>query len=176
MFKVTLLAALSLMLMACDSSSSNTHLQDSNSAVGVQASSTEQLTVYKSPTCGCCGKWLDHLAQSGVPNVGQNSDSMSAIKAELGIQPQYQSCHTGVSKDGYVFEGHVPAKYIKQFLENPPENALGLSVPAMPLGSPGMEVPDGNGGTKFMPYKVILLMKGGDAKVFADVPSYASQF
>jgi len=176
MYKATLIATLSLVLMACDTSSTPTQLLDSQNSKAVQTASTEQLTVYKSPTCGCCGKWLDHLAQSGVPNVGQNSDSMSVIKAELGIQPQYQSCHTGVSKDGFIFEGHVPAKYVKQFLENPPENALGLSVPAMPLGSPGMEVPDGNGGTKFMPYKVILLMKGGEAKVFADVPSYASQF
>lgn len=134
------------------------------------------LTVFKTPTCGCCTKWLDHLAQSGIPNHGENLSSLAQLKSDKKIQPKYRSCHTGVSKNGYVFEGHVPAKYIKQFLDNPPDNAIGLSVPAMPIGSPGMEVDDGHGGSKFMPYQVLLLKQDGTAEIYADVTRYSSQF
>ena len=84
---------------------------------------------------------------------------------------RYGSCHTGVSKDGFVFEGHVPARYIIQFLNNPPADARGLTVPAMPLGSPGMEYND-----QFAPYEVLLLKKDGSVEVYAAVESYEQQF
>lgn len=136
----------------------------------------ESLTVYKSPTCGCCSKWQDHLTESGIPNVGENTKLLGDLKTELGIQSQYRSCHTGVSKDGYVFEGHVPAKFIQQFLQQPPANAIGLAVPAMPIGSPGMEVDNGQSGTKFMAYRVLLLKNDGSTEVYASVTDYEQQF
>jgi hypothetical protein len=80
------------------------------------------------------------------------------------IKPEYRSCHTGVSSNGYIFEGHVPSKYVTQFLSEDHPSAIGLSVPGMPLGSPGMEV-----GDRFMPYKVLILYKDGTSKVYADV-------
>lgn len=148
-------------------------------ACGSEASKekvAESLTVYKSPTCGCCSKWQDHLTESGIVNVGQNTKLLGDLKTELGIQPQYRSCHTGVSKDGYVFEGHVPAKFIDQFLQQPPANAIGLAVPAMPIGSPGMEVDNGQGGSKFMAYRVLLLKSDGSTEVYASITDYEQQF
>jgi hypothetical protein len=96
---------------------------------------------------------------------------MSEIKSQYGIETRYRSCHTAVHADGYAFEGHVPAKFIKQFLASAPKGAIGLSVPAMPLGSPGMEVDE-----RFQAYKVLLLKKDGSYTVFAEVNSYEAQF
>ena len=81
-----------------------------------------------------------------------------------------RSCHTVVTTDGYVFEDHVPAKYMAQFLENPPVQALGLAVPGMPVGSPGMEYQN-----KFMPYQVMQLNKDGTTQVYADIESVEQQ-
>ena len=77
---------------------------------------------------------------------------------------EYRSCHTGVSEDGYIFEGHIPSQYIAQFLSEDHPNAIGLSVPGMPVGSPGMEI-----GNRFMPYDVLILYKDGTSRVFAEV-------
>lgn len=129
------------------------------------------LDVYKSPTCGCCTKWMDHLAEQGFTSTGHNTDQLGALKTELGVPTRYGSCHTGVSEHGFIFEGHVPARYISQFLDNPPAGALGLTVPAMPVGSPGMEYKD-----QFMPYDVLLLKKDGSVEVYAAVKSYEQQF
>lgn len=129
------------------------------------------LDVYKSPTCGCCTKWVDHIQLDGFSaNIHHPSD-LNAIKNKYGIAPKYQSCHTAVSSQGYVFEGHIPSRFINQFLENPPNDALGLSVPAMPMGSPGMEV-----GGRFMPYQVLLLKEDGSTEVFAIVDSAEEQY
>ncbi len=129
------------------------------------------LQVYKSPTCSCCEKWLDHLEQQSFISKAHNQASLSAFKTDKGIAPQYRSCHTAVSKEGYVFEGHVPAKFIHQFLASPPKNAIGLAVPGMPVGSPGMEV-----GDKFMPYQVILLKADSSYEVYAELNNYQEQF
>jgi hypothetical protein len=129
------------------------------------------LDVYKSPTCGCCTKWMDHLAENGFTSTGHHPDDLSDLKRELGVPVRYGSCHTGVSKNGYLFEGHVPARYITQFLDDPPTGALGLTVPAMPVGSPGMEYKN-----QFMPYQVLLLKKDGSVEVYASVESYKQQF
>ena len=121
------------------------------------------LEIYKSPTCSCCEKWIDHIDQYGFVSKAHNQHDLSAFKSNKGISPQYRSCHTAVSKDGYVFEGHVPAKFIHQFLANPPANTIGLAVPAMPVGTPGMEV-----GDRFMPYQVILLNTDGSYDIYND--------
>jgi len=131
----------------------------------------DQLTVYKSPTCGCCKVWINHLEEYGFEATTEHPADLDGVKRRLGITSQTASCHTGVSSQGYVFEGHVPAKYIKTFIENPPENAIGLSVPAMPLGSPGMEMED-----RFHPYKVIQMNKDGTMQVYASVDEQAQQY
>ena len=130
------------------------------------------LEVYKSPTCGCCKKWISHVDGNGFQSYVHNRSDISVIKDKRGIEPRYRSCHTAISKDGYVFEGHVPAKFIQQFLkEKQDSDVIGLSVPAMPLGSPGMEV-----GDKFHPYKILLLKSDGSYDIYASVQSYEEQF
>lgn len=130
------------------------------------------LDVYKSPTCGCCKKWISHINDNGFESKVHSSQNFSVIKGEKGIAPRYRSCHTAISTDGYVFEGHVPAKFIKQFMkEIQADDVIGLSVPAMPVGTPGMEV-----GDKFKPYRVLLLKSDGTYDIFATVQSYEEQF
>lgn len=129
------------------------------------------LFVYKTPTCGCCKKWISHITEQGIVAYSKDYISIDFIKSKYGIKPNHRSCHTAVTKDGFAFEGHVPAKYIQQFLSEQHPNAIGLSVPAMPLGSPGMEV-----GDRFMPYKILLLKKDGTGEVYAYVNTYEEQF
>lgn len=124
------------------------------------------MDVYKSPTCQCCEKWIDHVHAQGFRTSVLHPADLDGTKDKLGVLPAYRSCHTAVTKDGYVFEGHVPAKFIRQFLAEKPEGAIGLSVPGMPAGSPGMEV-----GDTFMPYEVLLLKMDGSASRYAFVGS-----
>ena len=130
-----------------------------------------ELLVFKSPTCGCCKKWMSHMEQQGFVTYGRDMENVGQVKAKLGIKPNFRSCHTAITRSGFAFEGHVPAKFVKQFLAETHDNAIGLSVPAMPVGSPGMEVDD-----KFMPYKVLILFSDGSSKVYADVNTYQEQF
>ena len=133
-----------------------------------QGSSSSQnkfsLLVHKTPTCGCCKKWVKHLEANNFSTMIKDHQNLQKVKEQHSIKPKYQSCHTAVSQDGYVFEGHIPSKFIKQFLANPEANAIGLSVPGMPLGSPGMEVEG-----RFMPYDVLVLFQDGSSKVYAEV-------
>ena len=96
---------------------------------------------HKSPYCGCCTDWTVHMQEAGFTVTEKLHDNMNAVKQKLGVTPELASCHTA-EIDGYVFEGHIPADDIKAFLENPPRNAVGLAVPGMPVGSPGMEYGD----------------------------------
>ena len=98
------------------------------------------LTVHKTPFCGCCKKWIKHARGAGINVIEKDHQNLNAIKSEYKINPKHQSCHTSISKDGYIFEGHIHADVIKKYLENPSENSKGLSVPGMPIGSPGMEM------------------------------------
>lgn len=100
------------------------------------------LTVYKDANCGCCEKWLTHISERGFSVSAHNINNLYEFKQSKGIPASMQSCHTAVSSQGYVFEGHVPAKFISRFLATPPKDAIGLTVPAMPVGSPGMEYQD----------------------------------
>lgn len=129
------------------------------------------LDVYKSPTCGCCGKWVSHIEEKGFEVEVHNHNSLDPVKKKLGIPSHLQSCHTGVSESGYFFEGHIPAKYITQFLSKPTEGAVGLAVPGMPAGSPGMEM-----GDQFSPYEILLVKSDGSTEVFARVSRYEEQF
>ena len=122
------------------------------------------LLVHKTPTCGCCKKWVKHLEANNFSTMIKDHQNLQKVKEQHSIKPKYQSCHTAVSQDGYVFEGHIPSKFIKQFLANPEADAIGLTVPGMPLGSPGMEVEG-----RFTPYDVLVLYKDGSSKVYAEV-------
>ncbi len=138
---------------------------------GAPAASTVELALYKSPSCGCCSSWMEHAQQYGFSAAVHHSDDLAGIKQQLGVAPPYRSCHTAVSPEGYLFEGHVPAKLIQQFLNNPPSDALGLAVPGMPLGSPGMEM-----GEQFTPYPVLLLKKGGGHELYAQITDPSMQY
>ncbi|QIL90258.1 DUF411 domain-containing protein [Microbulbifer sp. SH-1] len=134
------------------------------------SSETIALTTYKSATCGCCKLWVEHAGEQGFTVDARDVDDLNGIKERFRIAPEYQSCHTSVSENDYVFEGHVPAKYIRQFLQNPPANARGLAVPAMPLGSPGMEV-----GDRFTAYDILLLQSDGSHRVYARIDNPQQQ-
>jgi hypothetical protein len=132
------------------------------SASAAQAASPA-IEVWKSPNCGCCQKWADHLTENGFAVTAKNTTQgmLNRIKSQAGIGPKLASCHTALI-DGYAIEGHVPAGDIKRLLEERPD-AVGLTVPDMPLGSPGMEQPDG----KTEPFDVLLVKKDGSTEIFA---------
>jgi hypothetical protein len=117
------------------------------------------ITVYKSPTCGCCNKWVTHLQDNGFEVEAINRKDMNGIKSEAGIPHQLASCHTAII-DGYVIEGHVPAANIKRLLKERPDVA-GLAVPGMPMGSPGME------GKRQDKYDVLTFTRSGDTAIFS---------
>ncbi|MGB5834075.1 MAG: DUF411 domain-containing protein [Thiohalocapsa sp.] len=128
-------------------------------ASNVVAAAEPIVTVYKSPTCGCCSKWIKHLEHSGFEVASVDLNDLQQIKDMAGIAPEQASCHTARVGD-YVIEGHVPVGDIRRLLnERPP--ARGLTVPGMPLGSPGMEAPNPQ------TYQVLLIGEDGDTSVFA---------
>jgi hypothetical protein len=117
--------------------------------------------VWKDPNCGCCKDWVAHLEQAGFRTQTIESGNV-AVRARLGMPQKFGSCHTALV-DGYVIEGHVPAREVVRLLRQRPQ-ALGLSVPGMPVGSPGMDGP-AYGGRKD-PYDVLLVAKDGSATVY----------
>ncbi|MDN3441750.1 DUF411 domain-containing protein [Psychrobacter sp. APC 3279] len=128
------------------------------------------VTVYKDANCGCCKEWVGYAEGHGLNATAQNVEDVSLFKERYSVPQQMRSCHTTVTTDGYVFEGHVPAKYMAQFLKSPPSDAIGLAVPSMPVGSPGMEYQD-----KFMPYKVMQINKDGSIAIYATIDSPQQQ-
>ena len=135
-----------------------------------QASNPSSYNLYKSETCGCCEEWMEHMSDKGYHALIHHPESLTAVKSSLGIDAEYQSCHTAVFENGYVVEGHVPARFVKQFMAAPPDGALGLAVPGMPVGSPGMDM-----GDRFIPYEIYLLKKDGSAELYASVESADQQ-
>ena len=117
------------------------------------------IVVYKSPTCDCCGKWVEHMEKAGFSVDVENMHDVAPIKREFGVPGRMQSCHTAKVGD-YFVEGHVPADLVERLLADKPD-IKGLTVPGMPMGSPGME------GPRKDPYKVIAIGKDGRARVYA---------
>jgi hypothetical protein len=117
--------------------------------------------VYKDPSCGCCAKWVDHLKQQGFNTQTTEVADIDAVKNDNRVPQKARSCHTAVV-DGYVLEGHVPAADVQRMLKERPAGVIGLAVPGMPVGSPGMEV-----GTRVQPYDVLAFDKDGKTQVFA---------
>lgn len=124
------------------------------------ASATPVIDVYKSPACGCCNKWIDHLKANGFTVRRHDTDNVEQHKDRLGVPSGYGACHTA-EIGGYLIEGHVPARDIKRLLREKPR-ARGLAVPAMPLGSPGMEA-----GNRRDPYDVFLVSRNGSTRTYA---------
>ena len=117
-----------------------------------------EITVYKTPTCGCCGKWVAHLENNGFKVNAINKNDLSSLKQQLGIAPSLQACHT--AKIGnYFVEGHVPASDIKKMLASKPD-IQGITVPGMPMGSPGME------GSRKDNYNVLAINKNNSVTIF----------
>jgi hypothetical protein len=123
-----------------------------------------KVRVYKNPGCECCTAWVGHLKTAGFSVEVTETEDTAGVRKRLGIPERLASCHTGVV-DGYALEGHVPAADVKRLLAAKPQ-AVGLAVPGMPIGSPGMEY----GGRK-EPYKVLLVDRGGRETVFASYPA-----
>ena len=117
--------------------------------------------VHKSPTCGCCGLWVDHLKEAGFQVEVRNSEDVMPVKQRLGVPYGKGSCHTAEIAD-YFIEGHVPAEDIKRLLAEKPD-AKGLVLPGMPMGSPGMEGPEGTA----RPYTVELVARDGTTSSFS---------
>ncbi len=125
------------------------------------AATAGRVEVWKDPNCGCCGDWIAHMQRNGF-QVQVHQDAGGTMRRRLGVPQQFASCHT--AKIGrYWLEGHVPAAEVRRLLREQPD-ALGLAVPGMPIGSPGM---DGAayGGRK-MPYQVLLVKRDGSSSVF----------
>lgn len=119
------------------------------------------IQVWKGPSCGCCKDWIVHLEANGFQAQVNDAGNTDA-RERLGVNIKYGSCHTALV-EGYAIEGHVPAREIKRLLQERPQ-AVGLAVPAMPIGSPGMDGPAY--GKRKDPYDVLLLSKDGSARVY----------
>jgi len=124
------------------------------------AANAASMTVMKSPSCGCCSKWVEHVRAHGFEVKVVNVDDIMAVKAKAGIPQKMASCHTTMA-GGYVIEGHVPASDIKKLLAQKPK-AKGIAVPGMPIGSPGMEHGDHR-----QPYQTLLIKADGSTSIFA---------
>ncbi len=125
------------------------------------AGGSQTITLYQSPTCGCCGDWADQMAAQGFRIDNNPTLNMAAVFAEHGIPPEFQSCHLAVV-GGYVVVGHVPPAEVIRLLESV-EPVKGLTAPGMPVGSPGMEMPDG----RTEPYQVLVLDRNGGVRPLA---------
>ena len=125
-------------------------------AMPAVAASLPPVTVYKSPTCGCCAKWAAHMRANGFQVTAIDRDDLDAIKQARGVPADLQSCHTAIV-GGYTIEGHVPASDVMALLSTKPV-AFGLAVPGMPVGSPGMEM-----GDRKDPYAVMIFGDKGRA-------------
>lgn len=129
----------------------------------VAASPKDHITVWKTPNCGCCSEWVSHLRSNGFDVVTHDVKDTAPVRKKLGLVEKYGSCHTGLLGE-YVLEGHVPAKEIRRLLREKP-TALGLAVPGMPAGSPGMEM----GNTRDA-YDVLLVLHDGNSRVYQSYP------
>jgi hypothetical protein len=119
---------------------------------------TPEVTVFKTKTCGCCAKWVEHMRSNGFKAIVNDVPSTAEYRHKYGVPAKLQSCHTAVVS-GYTFEGHVPASDIQRFLKEKPKSNV-LAVPGMPAGSPGME------GDRRDAYSVLRFEKDGGVSIY----------
>lgn len=150
-------------LTGCDTANAERSEAGGNVALaGVAGQNLPVVTVYKNPSCACCGEWVEHLEQNGFQTeVEEAGYNLMQIKAEHGVAPHLSSCHTAVVGD-YVIEGHVPADVLAQLLRDRPD-IRGLAVPGMPAGVPGM--PDA--GPNRDPYEILAIQQDGSTQLYA---------
>jgi len=129
-------------------------------AIAMDAPVPIPMTIYLSPTCGCCEGWVEHIATKGFEVTLEHRENMTPVKTEFGVRPEHSSCHTAIV-NGYVVEGHVPGDVVRRFLAEAPA-VRGLTVPGMPIGSPGMEV-----GDAIEPYDVLTFTSEGRTQVYS---------
>lgn len=149
--------ALALMITACRGESGSDAAR-----VALGAAPADTMVVYKTPTCGCCTKWVDHVEENGFAVVAHDIDNaeLDAMKRQLGVPAGRISCHTA-TVGGYTIEGHVPADIVRRLLAEKPRGVKGLAVPGMPMGSPGME------GIVRQHYEVLSFDDAGNVEVYA---------
>lgn len=158
MIRSTAAAVASAVLLIAGVSVAVVSSQGAKSATAAKPS----VAVFKSPTCGCCAKWNEHMTAAGYTVNSSDRENMNAIKDEHRIPANLRSCHTALVS-GYVVEGHVPADVVAKLLAERPAGVVGIAVPGMPAGSPGMESPDGFK----TPYQVLAFTKDGQSRVYA---------
>ena len=131
--------------------------------IALAATQPDQVTVWKTPTCGCCKDWVVHLRKEGFNVVTHDVNDTAPTRQKLGLPAKYGSCHTA-QVGGYVVEGHVPAREVKRLLREKPV-AIGLAVPGMPIGSPGMEMKGEMLGVRDA-FEVVLVTRDGSSRVY----------
>lgn len=164
-----LILAVSMLGVACARSPQSSDAAANKAPIGAVQVPTRQATapvlplvvVNKNATCGCCKAWVEHMRKAGFTVEVLDIDNLDPVKTRVGVPVGKGSCHTA-EVGGYFVEGHVPAADVKQMLALKPD-AKGLVLPGMPMGSPGMEMPDGS----TQPYTVELVRRDGTATVFA---------
>lgn len=152
---------------ACGDESANAAAVETASAPGVETANAPAvetfkpiaIKVYKTPQCGCCKAWVDHLSKNGFQVETMDMPDLTLVKQKYGVTPALEACHTAVVGN-YVVEGHVPADVIKRLLRERPA-VLGIAVPGMPAGSPGME------GAMKERYDVLTFDRAGRSRVYA---------
>lgn len=135
------------------------HAESAPASANASSTAPVKIHVYKDKSCGCCKEWVKHMEKAGFAVTAEDSPNMEAIKKKLGVPTAMGSCHTAVVGD-YLVEGHVPADIVQIMLKEKPA-ALGLAVPGMPQGSPGMEGPVKE------KYNVMLFERSGKSRVYA---------
>lgn len=160
-YKITIgvLACIGLLLSACDRLSNSP--QNTANDVSQMQQTTKNIVMYKSPNCECCDGWAEHLRKAGFTVKVNIRDDMDAVKSTNGVPKRLASCHTALI-DGYIIEGHVPAKDVQRLLKERPD-IVGLTAPGMPMKSPGMQ----EVGQKPRGYDVLAFSKDGTSKVFS---------
>lgn len=128
------------------------------------ASSANRISVWKTPSCGCCHEWVAHLRKSGFEVTTHDVEDTAPFRQKFGLNAKFGACHTA-RLGNYVVEGHVPAKELRRLQREKPK-ALGLAVPGMPMGSPGMEM----GNTRDA-YDVLLVLNDGSSRIYQSYPS-----
>lgn len=154
------LALTSLILIGC-ASTQNVGPVASENIAEARAVLTSDITVFRSPTCGCCGEWIEHIESAGFQVTDEITEDMTAVKQQYGVPENMASCHTAIV-GSYIIEGHVPAEDVQRLLIEKP-NVVGIAVPGMPVGSPGME-----SGSQIDPYTIFSFTKSGETAAFAE--------
>ena len=155
-----------LVLVGCSPSGDQKSASIENTSAGQPRADTQRaaMTVYRDPSCGCCEAWAGIAEDAGYQVTLLDDNNMTAVKQRLSVPPQLASCHTAVI-DGYVVEGHVPLDEVDRLLRERPSDIRGIAVPGMPIGSPGMEVPDG----RTEPYQVIAFDAERKTSVYSSI-------